>query len=186
MALLRSLGFEAWSVMCRTAARGTDLRPVNHRGIAVKLDGEIYFCDVGYGGPMAPFAVRVSPEKQTRYEETYWATPLADQGWYLLQRLSGKGLTDDGTTQGEEKSVCVFSLLPVTEGDFEPYSLKASSYPDSNFVLNRTVARRTPDGYINLRGQALTVSKAGVRTEEEIAEEKIPAELEEYFGLKLD
>lgn len=183
MALLRSLGFDAWSVFCRTAAHGTALRPINHRGIIVRINGMLYFCDVGFGGPMPPFAVRLSNEKQTAHGETYWTCPAKDEGWFLLSRLSGRGLGDDGEKQGSEYPVALFSLLPATEADFEPFSFFASTNQNSSFVRERKASLRTADGYINLRGDVLTICKNGRRTECRLKSEKIATVLKSQFGL---
>ena len=64
--LLKSLGFDAYACMCRVAAGFTTLRALTHRASIVRLDGREYLCDVGLGGPMAPFAVELSSEPQTR------------------------------------------------------------------------------------------------------------------------
>ena len=50
-AFLQGAGYDAWSVSCRIL-RGKDfIPPMLHRGVLVRLDGKLYYCDVGYGGP---------------------------------------------------------------------------------------------------------------------------------------
>ena len=132
---------------------------------------------------MPPFAVRISEEKQSAYGETYWVCPAKDEGWFLLNRLSGRGLGVDGENQGIERSVAQISLLPVTEEDFEPFSIFASTNSSSTFVRERKVSLRNDDGYISLRGNTLTISKNGERTVHQLGEEQISEVLKTNFGL---
>ena len=48
-ALLNALGYHAWACMCRILRSKDYIPPVMHRGVLVELDGQLYFCDVGYG-----------------------------------------------------------------------------------------------------------------------------------------
>jgi len=97
-AMLRAFGFDAYSTMCRLA-RTDELRPVMHRGVVVRLDGKHYFCDVGYGGPMAPFAIELSPERQTFYGETFWVEESVD-GWWRVSRRRGYVRRQDTDVHG--------------------------------------------------------------------------------------
>ena len=184
MALLRALGFDAYSCYCRTATRGTIAKPINHRGILVRLDGILYFCDVGFGGPMPPFAVRVCETKQTVRNETYWAERLKDDGWYLLRRYSGSGITDNGEDQNQEKNVMVFSCFAALAGDFEPISREFSSSSDSLFTKERRISLRTENGYISLNNRTFTVCDNRKTTSRDIPEEEISALLYDVFHLE--
>ena len=58
--LLLDLGFDARSVFCRVV-RGRDfLPPCAHRAVVVALEGRLYFCDVGFGGPMPAGALQIA------------------------------------------------------------------------------------------------------------------------------
>ena len=184
MALLRAMGFDAWSAMCRVAATFTELRPIKHRGIMVRLDGKLYYCDVGLGGPMAPFAVALDGTRQTVRGETYWIEELAEEGWYLLRRLSGAGLADDGLTTGVERNVVVFSKQAFMAEDFEAYSYQCWAFPDSRFVTRRNINIRTADGYINLVNDELTVCKNRVLTTTKVAPEELETVLRDIYGLE--
>ena len=183
LTLLRALGFEAWSVMARVAAGFTELRPVKHRGILVRLDGKLYYCDVGLGGAMPPFAVELTDRRQTERGETYWVETLQDEGWFLLRRLSGTGLSDDCTVQGEERNVVIFSTLPMLAEDFEAYSYQCWAFPDSRFVTRRMVNLRTEDGFISIANNELTVCKNRQFTVTPFTDAELPAILKERFGI---
>ena len=184
LTLLRALGYNAWSCMCRVAANFDTLRPIKHRGIMVRLDGRLYYCDVGLGGSMPPFAVALDGGRQTEMGETFWVEALDAEGWYLVKRLSGKGLHDDGSVQGAERNVVIFSTLPMLAEDFEAYSYQCWAFPDSRFVTIRMANLRTPEGFIKLENNSLTVCENGSFTVQEIPEADIPALLKEQFGLE--
>lgn len=180
--LLRALGFDAYSCMCRIAARRDYLSPVMHRGNIVRLDGKLYYCDVGLGGPMAPFAVELSREKQTFRGETYWVEP-GEEGWMMLRRYCGNGIGDEGVSSIEEQTAIIFGLQPFLHGDFQALSDYCSVRPDSGFVTGRRIYRRTPTGYLGLSGNVLTKIENGAKIVTEYPEAQIPALLEEIFGL---
>lgn len=184
LALLRALGFDAWSCMCRVAANFDTLRPIKHRGIMVRLDGRLYYCDVGLGGAMPPFAVPVDGERHTGRGETYWTEEMPEEGWYLLKRLSGAGLSDDCSVEGAERNVVIFSRQAMLAEDFEAYSYQCWAFPDSRFVTRRMVNLRTPDGYISIANNELTVCKNRELSTVTFAEDELEQILREKFGLE--
>ena len=171
--LLRTLGFDAYACVCRVAATRLELGNLAHRAVLVRLDGKLYLCDVGLGGPMAPFAVEVSEQRQTVHGETYWVEPT-EQGWYLKRRLN---------EQGEVGNVIIFAPLPFLAKDFEPLCQALTSSPTGHFRSRLMANLRRPDGYLNFAGTTLKVRDASGRHEEEFTEDQLPRMLEERFGL---
>ena len=184
LTLLRAMGFDAWSVMCRVAANFDTLRPIKHRGIVVRLDGKLYYCDVGLGGAMPPFAVQLNGGRQTQRGETYWVETLAEEGWYILRRLSGAGLGDDRSVTDAERNVVVFSTLAMLAEDFEAYSYQCWAFPDSRFVTRRMANLRTPNGFMSLGDDELTVCEDKKITTVTVAQEELETLLKEKFGLE--
>lgn len=179
--LLRAMGFDAYSCMCRVSVRADSLRPVMHRACIVRLDGKQYYCDVGFGGPMAPFAVELSQQKQTYFGETYWVEP-AEEGWMMLKRyLPGNG--HPGEAVNEEQTVIIFGLQPFLHGDFNTLSDYCSTHPDSPFVTHRSVYQRIPGGYMGLADNTFTLLENGEKTVKEYPASQIPSLLAERFGL---
>ena len=57
--LLQDLGFDVRRVFCRVV-RGRDfLPPCAHQAIVAAFGEDMYFCDVGFGGPMPAGALRI-------------------------------------------------------------------------------------------------------------------------------
>ena len=171
--LLRAIGFDAYGCMCRVAATRDFLGDLAHRATLVRLDGHLYLCDVGLGGPMAPFAVEVSPERQTRMGETYWVEPT-EEGWYLQRRLD---------EAGNPAQVIIFAPIPFLPKDFKPLCQALINNPESSFRCHRTVNLRTVDGHLNLRDSLLTIRDQNGKREQAVTEEELPQLLKELFHL---
>ena len=171
--LLRAIGFDAYGCMCRVAANRDFLGNLAHRATLVRLDGRLYLCDVGLGGPMAPFAVEVSPIPQTRMGETYWVEPT-EEGWFLQWRLD----------EAENKTpVIIFAPIPLLPKDFEPLCQALVNNPESSFRCHRIVNLRTSDGHLNLRDNLLTIRDSSGKREMNIPENELPQLLKNLFGL---
>lgn len=182
--LLRDLGYDAVSCCCRVAGRRTTLGAAMHRGCIVRLDGKQYFCDVGLGGPMAPFAIEISEEKQTFYGETYWVEPT-EQGWYMLLRAPGVGYGEANEEPVERRPVVIFGTQPFLNIDFDPMSKACSTNPNSMFTTVYVANLRLPDGFRALKDHTYTELTGGVKTEMEVPEEQIADLLYEKFGLRV-
>lgn len=187
--LLQALGFEAWSTPCRMARAGELPPPVRHRGNAVRIDGKIYFCDVGFGGPMPSFALEIKEgERQSKNGETYW---LEDAGecWWMLRRIaSGKNdLVKEGPVPADEDAIREENVMLLSTALWEPvdflYANEACQQPDSIFYLRRSLNLRRPDGYIALTDNTFARLKNGVRERFEVSEEKARAIIRDEFGL---
>ena len=174
--LLRAVGYDACACMCRVAAKRRDLGYLSHQAVLVRLDGKHYLCDVGLGGPMAPFAIEVSPRRQTVFAETYWVEPV-DEGWYLLRRAGA---------EAEGEPVIVFSTQPFQPQDFEPLSRFYCYDTTRMFRLHRMVNRRTPDGYRKVWDNTLVVRDGDVRQEIPFTDEEFPAIARQWFGLAVE
>lgn len=175
--LLRAIGFDAYSCMCRVALGGrTQLGALAHRAVLVRLDGKLYLCDVGLGGPMAPFAVEVSPQRQTRRGETYWIEPTCE-GWYLERRLD---------EAGAEAPVILFAPQPFLPMDFEPLCRSLLANPACLFRTRRIVNLRTADGHRSILDNVLTICDAAGRRERRFEDAELPALLRTWFSMDPD
>ena len=167
------------------------LRPVMHRGCVAKLDGKHYFFDVGYGGPMAPFAVELSEKRQTFYSETYWVERFEDHMFCLFRKRNIPGYNYDGTgpaNADEKQMIAAFSLAPMLNEDFIPLNRMTSiENPESGFVKRLFVNLRTSDGYLSLMDHTFTeFHRATGKEVRTLRDEEIPEILETRYGLKVN
>lgn len=192
VALLRALGYDAYSSPCRIA-RGeiTTPGPVRHRGNIVRLGGKYLFCDVGFGGPMPPAAVAIEDGvRQVVNGETYWFERRSDFWWMLKRLTKGKlevgmmGMTD-GNDDIHEACVMLISHAMWEPVDFISPNISCYDGPDAPFAQRRVLNLRRPDGHISVTGNSLMRLKDGVREQREITDEEIDRLTKEEFGITL-
>lgn len=153
--LLTDLGFDARSVFCRVV-RGRDfLPPCAHRGVVVAIEGIMYFCDVGFGGPMPAAAL---PLRDGHWETIHgegFQINRFDDYWWTISRI---------TSDGAREAVLQFNTFPQLPQEFLTVNEKWSTDPDSPFVSQRLVNLRTEDGFLSVTGDVLTI-KTGSETQ---------------------
>ena len=181
VSLLRSFGFDAVSVMCRLINGRDTIGPVSHRGCLVRLDGKRYFCDVGYGGAMAPFAIEISPEHQAFRGETFWAEE-GQEGWIRILRMKRNGIGDSAEDGGRVIESLYFAPIAFANCDFNAPNAQSSA-PTSGFSRRVWVTMRTENGYKSLIADEFTVVENGEKTVRQITEEELAPILEEHFRL---
>lgn len=170
---LRSAGYDCWSVSVRIT-RGKDfVPPMLHRGVLVRLDGRLYYCDVGYGGPQPPAPIPLDG-RRTVCGETFWGEPV-DEHWQSIWRV---------TSEGTDEKVFEFWTIPQPPVYFAPYAYYSGSSPDSTFTQRRVVNLRTPNGSLALTGNVFTERADGRVTETRLeSPEAVSRVLSERFGI---
>lgn len=185
--LLRTLGYDAWSCGCRIMRGNQEIRPVLHRGNIIRLEDGLYFCDVGFGGPMPAHAVLLESGKHQRIgQEEYW--PVEEEhGWWSLVRMK-RGQQDDYVPEASEGE-CVelmFQTSLMEPADFIPLNYFVSEPADSFFRVKLMVNLRTDTGYRDISDMVFTVKENGRVTRRELTgEEERRKVLEQYFGICL-
>ena len=173
--LLRAMGYDAYSCVCRVAGQRTELGGLAHQAVIVRLNGKRYLCDVGLGGAMAAFAVEICEKRQTHGGETFWVEPL-EEDWQLLRYAC---------LNGEVGNSIIFCLQPFLRKDFDSICTAYLQSLACPFTKHSSLYLKTADGYRRLREHCLTVKNAAGKTEREI----IPAEwhtlLKDAFGLEI-
>ena len=135
--LLKDLGYECYSVFCRII-RGRDfVPPCTHRGIIVILNGNFYYCDVGFGGPQPAGPVLVGNSSAAQYAGDLFRTEPADPDWWTLSYMNKSGWWEN---------ILQFTLQPQNPAEFIPVCFYCSTNPDSLFVKTRLVNLRTESG----------------------------------------
>ena len=181
--LLRDLGYQADSVFCRIV-RGRSLEELPlclHRGVIVTIDGQRYYCDVGYGGPQPPYAVELSIDKDRRKAQLarsqFRLEPWREH-WWLLQRT---------TSEGGQEAVMLVSDLPQESAEFIPANFYCSANPASVFTQKPFFNLRTDRGYIGILGDQLTEERDGCKINQTIqAAEHLQTVLAGRFDLKVE
>jgi N-hydroxyarylamine O-acetyltransferase len=170
---IRELGFETWfaSGAVNREARG-DLANDNHLIILVRLEGQLWLCDAGFGnGLLEPIPLHVGEHHQT---------------WMTL-RLEQQGETwvfhPDPSTNSPSFD---FTVAPRELESFQPRCTWLQTSSESGFVQNTVCIRHMPGGIIALRGAVLSETGAGGTTKTTLENaDQFAQTLRERFDLEL-
>ncbi|GAA3555013.1 arylamine N-acetyltransferase [Amycolatopsis ultiminotia] len=171
-ALLRELGFEATLHAAQVfGPDGVPGPPLDHACVLVRIDGEQWLADVGFGRfskqPLRLSAVEPQPDAE---------------GEYLL--LDAPHGDVDVLRDGER--VYRLERRPRQLSDFTPMAWWQSTSPDSHFTQTLTCSRPTAQGRVTLSGNRLIETVDEVRHEQELpTDEAIRLAYRVYFGLRL-
>ena len=172
---LKGLGFDARSVFCRII-RGRDFIPAcRHRAIIVNIKNQLYFCDVGYGGPMPAGALPLQDGCQALIHGELFHIHQFDEYWWTLSRT---------TSAGEFEKVLQFNTFPQSPLEFLAVNKDCSEDPESIFVQKLLVNLRTENGSFSLTDDELTIREGEKTTVRKLADNRECEEvLKEYFGI---
>lgn len=175
--LLLDLGYKARSVFCRIV-RGRDfIPPCTHRGIIVELEDGLYFCDVGYGGPMPAGALLLQDGYEALLHGESFRVNRYDENWWALSRT---------TSAGEQENLLHFNTFPQTPVEFIAANLKACTDPESIFVQKILVNLRTETGSCSLTDHQLTIRDGETTKQLQIKDNRQLHEvLNQYFGIHI-
>jgi N-hydroxyarylamine O-acetyltransferase len=175
-ALLSALGYDASPLIARVANGMPGVFPPMHRVTLVKIGGERYFCDVGFGGVMPGFALKFAEEeRQTNHGDTFAFARAADN-WLTLNHITERGASP-------LLHICELPQEPV---DFIAPNEYCSRSPGSYFRQMRIVNLRRPNGAVYITGNVLHKNIGGEKTERELTTmRELYGALAEEFGIEI-
>ncbi len=170
--LLRALGYEVEVLPGRVYREDRLGPPFCHLVLRVRLDGEDWLVDTGFGRN-SRFPLRFAEPG-----------PQADpHGEYTLSA------TGDGTVDVALGGRPLYQVdtRPARMDDFRPTLWWWRTCPDSPFLQDVFCTMATPDGRTTLRGSRLTRVEGGERTTEDLADDHaVRTAYKEHFGIELD
>ena len=169
-ALLNSLGFEAYQAIASLVDEDGVAAPPAHNVIICIIDGQKYFVDVGFGGPV-PFSAM--PLKEGIHE----SFRLEKRGafWHVF-RLTAEG----------EVNFIRFRDIPAEPCELIPLNFYISQKPDIHFRHILRVNLRKPDGVYSLVDHELTIYRDGQAVTKTVADKTDLARvLMEYYGIDI-
>lgn len=174
--LLLDLGYDARAVFCRIV-RGRDFIPPSaHQAIVVALGGALYFCDVGFGGPMPAGALRVEDGFEATVCGEAFRISRYDAYWWTVSRQTADGAWED---------ILQFNTFPQLPQEFLAVNLKYSIDPESLFVKRVLVNLRTPNGSLAVADDTFTAREGGAVTTVHIEDDAhLRRILAEAFGIR--
>jgi N-hydroxyarylamine O-acetyltransferase len=175
--MLIALGFDVTRLQGRIMFGVTEVRPRSHQISLVKIDGQEWIADVGYGGRGLLEPIQLIPGVEVRqYTESFRLREAPFYG-YILQSV----------IEGEWQNLVGFTLEPQHPVDYRFPNYWNSTSPDSNFVKHRTVALATPEGR-----KILTDMQLKIRRHADVTTETLPdmdayrQALADHFGLIIE
>ncbi|ORA55229.1 arylamine N-acetyltransferase family protein [Mycobacteroides franklinii] len=182
-AVLERLGFDFFGIQGRVQMGATAIRPATHGMLVVRLDGERWLCDVGFGtSPLTPIHLAdeavVADGSWTYQLLRGEVTPGAD-GWTLSEAAG------DGTEPGW-MSRYTFVLEPQYPIDYRAASYFVASSSHSPFSTRLFVQKIGPDHAYILDHRELHDIEPGVgRTTQQLAPDQVLIALRDIFGIEL-
>jgi len=172
MLLLRALGFDAYSIMCRVAKDDGQLGSLYHRASIVELGGKKYYCDVGFGGAMAPFAVELTEKVQTKHGMSFRIISQG-RGWHVLEYMKEKATP-----------TIIFGEQAFLPKDFQAHCDELVSDSNSKFRMGRIVNLHTENGYKGINGDVYTFAENNFSVKREItSDNELKTLLKDEFNI---
>jgi len=154
----------------------------NHLCLLVSLD-QPYLVDVGFGGTLAePLPLRTTRRDDAPYR---LALDQVDDGYW---RFGEQALSDLQETAAAPSEPFTFDFR-AARADEALLAAKCEyqqTSPDSPFIQNLVVQRRTPDTHVSLRGRVLSISHAS-RVDKHVlsSAHELVASLHDHFDLDI-
>lgn len=173
--LLKELGFSCCPVGARVVMNMPLPRPVSHRATVVRLGGEPWFVDVGFGGPGPRGILSMTSREEQRVAGASYLVEESG-GVYSVCRRAGEDL----------ELLMTFRDEPFEELDFDILHGYFSVHPKSVFTYKRVLSLRLPDGVMTLTGDELTAIRGSqIETRTLEGEDEIRRLIAEEFQLSI-
>ena len=170
--LLNSLGFDAYQVIASLIDADGIAAPPAHNGIICIIDGEKYFVDVGFGGPVPFGAMRLEEGSELGFR-----LKKRKDFWYLYRQ------SVDG-----EACFIRFRDIPADPCELIPLNFYISQRPDVHFRhILRVSLRKGDGGLYTLVDHELTVrTKDGTQVRQISNMDELRVTLQALFGIDID
>lgn len=152
-------------------------RPKTHMAIVLKIDGEQWLCDLGFGsyGIRAPMRLSLIDVEVKQDFDTFMLSKT-NNNEYILKAL----------VEGEWENQYGFDLYPQEWIDFVPANYLNSTHPDTIFVQKLLIVLHHQTGRKILVGDMLKTVENGQMEKQTISPEDRVAILSRQFGLTLN
>lgn len=174
-AALERLGFQVSGLGARVRMGETRIRPTTHALLKVRLDGEDWITDVGFGveGLLGPLPLRAG----VRDRQGGWTFGVErDADAWVVRSLHRDGWFD----------LYAFGEEPRHPVDFAVFNHYISTHPRSPFVQRLVAQHPGPELRRTLIGTELTLTRPDhAREVREVTADELPQVLAEHFRITL-
>jgi N-hydroxyarylamine O-acetyltransferase len=181
--VLTALGFEVAGLMARVLWMVPDdvpPRPRSHMVLGVKIDGETWLADVGFGGCVLTAPLRL-------FSDEVQATPNGDFRILPVDELGGERRVQ-ANLSGKWAATYQVALGAWADQDYEQANFYTYAHPSSHFTWSLTVGRVTPAARYALKNNRLTWRDAdGALVEQrDLSADELETTLREVIGLPVE
>lgn len=158
-AFLKKLDFDVYPCLCKVLEGEEPIYPALHRGTIARFDGELYYCDIGFGGPVPAGAIRLEDGAVQRFAEDSYVMRRRRDGWWELIRLG---------ESGEENPMLRINPLPYAPEDFVAlchYACCHTQRTFNHFTDELLLNIRLAEGYASITDRVMKIKRKG-RVEE--------------------
>jgi len=174
--LLEAMGFEVTRLIARVRYGAKPPYPRSHQVSMVKVGGEPWLADVGFGGNGLLEPIRLSSDVQVKQHSEEFRLAAIDSDEYLLQCL----------VHDEWESLYSFTLEPFQPVDYLYPNYFHSHSPESRFMQRRICTIPTTDGRKTLVDRSLSIRRNGKNEKSSAGSDAEYARLlREHFGIAL-
>lgn len=176
--LLQAVGFSCRSHMARVVWNYPHLTPPSHQVNIVTLDGQDYFCDVGFGGPIPYCPLPIILEREQVCVVTGRKYRFTKEGdWFTIA----------AEFEGSFRPMLMFLDTPCQPIDFLPLNSFCAHSPMEPFIHKQMVWLAAEAGRRSIDKDILKVEIDGKTTEKVLrTEEELRDALKTWFGIGYD
>jgi N-hydroxyarylamine O-acetyltransferase len=153
---LTAIGFDARPLLARVWLAQSGVPPRTHTFNLVRIDGEDWIADAGFGGSYAPPMKLFEGSEASGPDGAQFRLSLTDDLGWLLERRGDPRTTDGRTTHDDWQAQYSFTLENVAPADIELSNHWASTHPDSRFTNLSVVSLCLPSGFATLTDRHYT------------------------------
>jgi N-hydroxyarylamine O-acetyltransferase len=174
--LLEALGFKVTRLIARVWYGAKPPYPRSHQVLLVRVGGEPWLVDVGFGGNGLLEPIPLAVGHEARQVEERFRLLSGESGEYLLQAW----------IHGEWDSLYSFSTQPCQPVDYQYANYFHSHSRDSLFMQRRVCTIPTSEGRTTLVDQSLSIRRNG-KNEKSVVESDVAYArvLHQHFGIVL-
>lgn len=179
---LVTLGFEVYSHKAGVIWGYSAKRPPGHRMLTVKVDGQLYLADVGFGGPgqLSPLKLVVGEEQ--RQGSHIYRIVLDESNEFELQKKKGERW---------EKLYAFNHEKTYDEKSYEVHNTFVATSPESVFVKKMICTMPTSNGRVTLSDNTLKIIECEndgekiIELQENMTMQQYLNALKKHFGISL-
>jgi N-hydroxyarylamine O-acetyltransferase len=147
---LTAIGFDARPLLARVWLLANEVPPRTHTLNLVRIDGEDWIADAGFGGSYSPPMKLFDGSEAIGPDGAQFRLSLTDDHGWLLERRGDPRATDGRTHDESWQAQYSFTLDNVAPVDLEMSNHWTSTRPNTRFTTLSVVSLVLPSGFASL------------------------------------